>query len=493
MKYLIVLYLIIPFFMLIMTFVSINEEIPEELSKDEGLEKIFHKISVYIYRNFLGNNKIFLRSPGRRHVRDNLQKLDSEADIGRKLAIYFIKKISTMLVLSFVGSLLALLSYFVAVRNYSLNTNGEIVRNDFGEGEKQAKLTAIDETGEAIGDYDLTINEMEYSKHETERLYKGLLEKLPETMLQNNEDFKHVNSTLNLPMAVDGYPFNISWESDNIDVLHSDGKVENNDIKFKETSVILTAKITYKDYKWEHIFNIIITPREFSENEAVYQEVENMLKEKEETSRRKDRFELPKEAGGNTLTWKEKIDESSLIILLISLTVSASVFALGDKDLMKQVEERKKQMILEYPNFVSRLVLYMGSGMSVRGVLTKFSVEYKKHVREGGKRSFLYEEICKSCNEIQSGVPEIQVYERLGARCGSQQYARLVTLLSQNLKKGNSEMMLLLREESDKATMERMSYARKLGEEAGTKLLVPMVMMLFIVMVVIMVPAYLSF
>ena len=150
-------------------------------------------------------------------------------------------------------------------------------------------------------------------------------------------------------------------------------------------------------------------------------------------------------------------------------------------------------MILEYPAFVSRLVLYMGSGMSVRAILSKFSEEYKAHVKEGGKRSFLYEEISKSCHELESGVPEINVYERLGVRCGSQQYARLVTLLAQNLKKGNSEMMTLLREESDKATLERMSYARKLGEEAGTKLLVPMIMMLLIVMVVIMVPAYLSF
>jgi len=40
---------------------------------------------------------------------------------------------------------------------------------------------------------------------------------------------------------------------------------------------------------------------------------------------------------------------------------------------------------------------------------------------------------------------------------------------------------------------ERKSLARKLGEEAGTKLLLPMLLMLILVIVILMVPAILSF
>ena len=39
----------------------------------------------------------------------------------------------------------------------------------------------------------------------------------------------------------------------------------------------------------------------------------------------------------------------------------------------------------------------------------------------------------------------------------------------------------------------RKDTARKLGEEAGTKLLVPMIMMLIVVMMMITIPAYLGF
>ena len=43
------------------------------------------------------------------------------------------------------------------------------------------------------------------------------------------------------------------------------------------------------------------------------------------------------------------------------------------------------------------------------------------------------------------------------------------------------------------AFIERKALARKAGEEAGTKLLLPMGLMLCVVMVVIIVPAFMSF
>ena len=46
-----------------------------------------------------------------------------------------------------------------------------------------------------------------------------------------------------------------------------------------------------------------------------------------------------------------------------------------------------------------------------------------------------------------------------------------------------------LREEADKAAQERLQQSRRLGEEAGTKLLIPMVLMLAVVMAMIMIPA----
>ena len=106
---------------------------------------------------------------------------------------------------------------------------------------------------------------------------------------------------------------------------------------------------------------------------------------------------------------------------------------------------------------------------------------------------YLYEELRRMTYGMESGVAEARVYEQFGLRCGIQQYTRLCTLLTQNLRKGSNDLLRLLEEESGKAFAERVDLARKRGEEAGTKLLVPMMLLLGIVMIIIMIPAYTAF
>ena len=86
---------------------------------------------------------------------------------------------------------------------------------------------------------------------------------------------------------------------------------------------------------------------------------------------------------------------------------------------------------------------------------------------------FAYEEMAKTCNEMQSGVTELESYEQFGKRCGLKAYRKLAALLTQNLRKGSKGLSELLRTEADQAFEERKAAAKKRGEEAGTKLLLP--------------------
>ena len=73
-----------------------------------------------------------------------------------------------------------------------------------------------------------------------------------------------------------------------------------------------------------------------------------------------------------------------------------------------------------------------------------------------------------------------------------QEYMRLGALLSQNLRKGTRGLTQMLRMEAIQAFEERKARAKRLGEEAGTKLLAPMFLMLAVVLVIVIVPAFLS-
>lgn len=70
---------------------------------------------------------------------------------------------------------------------------------------------------------------------------------------------------------------------------------------------------------------------------------------------------------------------------------------------------------------------------------------------------------------------------------------RFAAIVQQNLKKGARRIAELLQAEAQDAYSERKAQARQQGEEAGTKLLLPMGGMLVLVLIVILVPAFASF
>lgn len=54
----------------------------------------------------------------------------------------------------------------------------------------------------------------------------------------------------------------------------------------------------------------------------------------------------------------------------------------------------------------------------------------------------------------------------------TKEYLKLASLLSQNVKKGTTDILKLLEQESQSAFEQHKNLAKKKGEEAGTKLLI---------------------
>ena len=100
-----------------------------------------------------------------------------------------------------------------------------------------------------------------------------------------------------------------------------------------------------------------------------------------------------------------------------------------------------------------------------------------------------YEEMLLTRRELEDGMGESLAYERFGERCGLASYRRFASILTQNLKKGTVGIGRILAKESEDAFSQRKTMAQRLGEEAGTKLLFPMLMMMVVIMVILVVPA----
>ena len=187
------------------------------------------------------------------------------------------------------------------------------------------------------------------------------------------------------------------------------------------------------------------------------------------------------------------METRGFLILFLSIICSALVVESSRSRERDHLKRARLQMEMDYPEFVSKLKLYMDAGLTSRSAWLKIADDYQKG-QEAGKREkrSLYEKIVKSGFEMKSGVSEQRAYERFGERCPVSCYKKLMGLLIQNARKGNRGLSELLEAEMWQAFEERKALAKRQGEEAGTKLLLPMMGMLVVVMVIVIAPALMS-
>ena len=125
----------------------------------------------------------------------------------------------------------------------------------------------------------------------------------------------------------------------------------------------------------------------------------------------------------------------------------------------------------------------------MRGVWNRMCEDYCLMKNRAGDYHYILEEMLYSRTEMNSGVPEAEVYERFGRRIGLLPYMKLSVMLSQNLKKGNRGLVKQLRVTSLDALMQRRETLKKRGEEASAKLLFPMMLQFVLILVIVMFPA----
>lgn len=177
---------------------------------------------------------------------------------------------------------------------------------------------------------------------------------------------------------------------------------------------------------------------------------------------------------------------NAFIFLIISIVCLACMPLLLDKNLDKKIDERRTKIKLEFPEFVNKLTLLVNAGMTI-------STAWEKVVEDNKKEGPLYEELKRSAAEINAGKPEAVAYEDFGKRCKVKEIVKFVSVIVLNLKKGGSEVVPTLKIQGDECWEMRKAEAKRLGEEASSKIMLPLMMMFIGVILIVATPAMLSF
>ena len=404
-----------------------------------------------------------------------------------------IRKTETVLIILVCGmAVLLLLEGEIRGGIFPVRDN-ELARPEKGQGDISMTLEAQleDEDPRKI---QLQIRERQYSREEKTAMLKQAAEELDVLFSGENGSSGGMRGTVPMPSSLQHDEVAVQWIVYPDGILKEDGSIPD-DVPKEGTELSLTAVLTCFGEEMTYEKKLRIFPPLRSAEEELVFSLEKAVKEAEEESIELGKMTLPDQVNGRRITWiteKQSLLEAGILLIAV---LAIAGYAGVESEIRREAAERKRHLLLDYPDVVFKMSMLLDAGLTIQNAFVKIAEEYRASsaLQEDGRKREVYEEMLSACHEMQSGTSEAKAYENFGRRCGETCYIRLGSVLSSGLQKSAEGITELLLKESVNAMEERRQLAKKLGEEAGTKLLFPMILMLMVVLVILMVPAVMAF
>lgn len=465
------------FLLLILTLVfkAIDKKSFKDLNKKEHPLTILYPFAASLVKLF---RKIIPENPDSK-IKAMLKSIYVKENVSKESFIYQTKKVAScmaiIIAVCFLGLVMSIASRKITIVN-------SLDRNAYGKGTASYQLE-IDYNGKSE-EADIVVDPIKLSEEEILQKFDDCFEDIKIKMLGENESLEHVSKKLVLISEYKG--IDIYWEIEDSEKLKYNGEISVDIVENEEVPMNLFATLSLDDVKETFVIPVILRAKEISEKEKLIQEIKKTIDES--NSIFESKVTLPKTIEGKEITFKKTKENNSVALLILALIAVFVIFIGFDKSLEEKVKKRNEEMMIDYTEIVSKLSLLYEAGLSILKAWERIVADYEKK----DTKRFAYQEMKLVLEKVKSGVSEGDAYLQFGQRCGLHPYIKLGNILEQNLSKGSKGMKNSLKMEVSEAFEERKRLARKKGEEASTKLLIPMVLMLVVVIAIIAVPALMS-
>lgn len=151
------------------------------------------------------------------------------------------------------------------------------------------------------------------------------------------------------------------------------------------------------------------------------------------------------------------------------------------RDLSMKVRRRKQRILMDLPVLLTHLMLLINAGETVQQAVL--------HCSKENRSSALFQELRAVAQEISNHRSFSVAMEHFNQRCGVQEVARMTATIMMNYKRGGEEFVQALHELSVDLWEARKTAAKRLGEEASSKMVFPMVLIFIVIMIIVATPA----
>ncbi len=362
----------------------------------------------------------------------------------------------------------------------------KIARTGYGELDREYELLVegLSDTPEKLV---VKVGARQYTEEEARAVFSEILEEIPLLICGENQSLTKVEGDLKLIKSIPEKGIKLSWYPEDAELISYDGEVRNERLE-KERSTFLKLVLTDGKTSTAYDLPVTVVPPSYDEREKLLSDFGEMLSLEDERQITGEELTLPEEFEGRKLKYRREPDLTPAVIFSLGIVAAVSLAFKEKTEESARLKRREAELLMDYSELVSKLMVFLGAGFGIRGAWEKIVEGYER----SGSKGALSEEMKISLGELRRGVPEGKVYTDFGRRCRLRPYIKLCSILEQNRKNGGRNIRFLLGTEMSEAFLERKNIAKRLGEEAGTKLLVPLFIMLMIVMVIVILPAMLA-
>ena len=357
-------------------------------------------------------------------------------------------------------------------------------RPSVSDGSSQKSLIVIREDG-SRSEIRVNLNPRKYDHDEVAAIFGQIQTMLPELIKGENESLEDIKFDLRLSDRLEEWGVDMVWRSSHPEVIGSTGQLADNRNYVQAVSVELQVTMSLQGHSQTTALSVSVLPagepswEERLRQELIRQETENDGHEQ---------MELPVTFEGESISFVQTKDQSKKIaVALLPAVIALLLYMKEEKKNEGVKKQRQAEITSDYPDLVVKMTVLFQAGMSMRNVWERIASDERK---SGKRLRAIYEEVIFACNSMADGVSEMEAYRQFGHRCGTAGCLKLGNMLAGNVRRGTKHLTAMMAEESARAWQLRKHQARRSGEKAGTKMLLPMFMMFGVVLAMVVVPAF---
>ena len=336
---------------------------------------------------------------------------------------------------------------------------------------------------------EIPVSKRVYSNEEVKEAMKKGMDEILKILPGENTSLQDITTDLNPVSELSDLGLSVKWDFGDGDIIDIQGKVDNENLS-ESVDIDIGVTLSYESYEESYVIPARVMPKPMSADESLIKRFKDYISVADKKNAGESGFYLPESFEGKKLVYHLEDSMNFHLIWIMGIIVAILLYLREKNNDRQKLEKKKRELLKDYPDIVSKLIVFIGAGLSVRQSWEGIVKDYESENKE---KRYAYEEMAKSLARLKTGTQENVVYKEFGRSCLLRQYMKLASLLEQNRKSGISTLSTLLGMESQSAWEERLNLAKREGEELNTKLLLPLFMMLLIVMMMIIVPALLIF